>query len=181
MVDYYIFGGSIYNNPACKVYLYADLGGYPESEFFAEPRTKDDGDMFEEDPYWRLGGASGGQKEAEIGLHDSYRISIDDTGIYGWDEGETAWVNLLTGILGTDDLDDICERGAETDVVDVTFTGANNEANSVKIGNGTVECKIWSDGTDIFIKSSSGDIILIPTGGDVKCPDTEKIWDACYN
>lgn len=97
MVDYYIFGGTIYNNSACKAYMYADLGGYPESEFFAEPRTKDDGDMQESDPYWRLGGSVGGETKAEIGLHDDYRIEIDETGIYGWDESESAWINLLTG------------------------------------------------------------------------------------
>jgi len=93
-MTYYIFGGSIFNDPACKAYMYADLSGYAESLYYEDPRTKSDAHMVEEDPYWRLGGASGGQKEAEIGLHDSFRISIDDTGIYGWNETTSAWINL---------------------------------------------------------------------------------------
>lgn len=96
MVDYYIFGGSVFDDPACKVYTYADLSGYDESLYWATPRVKSDAHMVAGDPFWRLGGLEGGQERAELGVFGKFKIEIDDLGIWGIEEGEDP-VDLLIG------------------------------------------------------------------------------------
>jgi len=129
-MTYYIFGGSIFDDPACKAYMYVDLGGYNKDLYYEDPRTKSDAHMVEGDPFWRLGGVSGGQESAEIGVHGKFIIEIDDLGIWGLEEGEDPinllspgpgglWFKTITGI--TNDV--VADIPDDT----LTLTSANNK------------------------------------------------------
>lgn len=92
MANWYVKAGTVFDDPSCKFYVYLNLTGYDEDDY----ETQDDSDISAEDPFLKLGGA-GGVKEVQIGLDSHYRIRITNTGIEAWDEGSSAWVDLIGG------------------------------------------------------------------------------------
>lgn len=97
MVDYYIAGGSTFDDSEYGVYAYCDHGGYDESEYGNRP-IQINGDP--SDPYWSLGldteTMASGQQQAEFGLLDSWRIKITASGIWGYHTA-SGWMDVLGG------------------------------------------------------------------------------------
>ena len=95
MVDYYIAGGSTYDNSEYGVYAYCDHGGYDESEYGNRP-IQVYGDEF--DPFWSLGinteTMASGQQQAEFGLLDSWRIKVTASGIFGYHTA-SGWIAMV--------------------------------------------------------------------------------------
>lgn len=94
------------------------------------------------------------------GVTDSY-IKFDGTNLLFFDS--TVGVSKsLTQLAASaaETLDQAFDLGK-------TIDGANSEANSFQVGDGTNSMKFYGDATDLFIKSSAGDIKFISGGGDV--------------
>lgn len=82
-----------------------------------------------------------------------------------------SWTALSTATsVGT--LQQVTTAGKTSNVVAVEFTGASSAANGVLIGDGTRKLQLYTDGTDSFIGSASGDIKMVPNGGDVSITGT---------
>ncbi|MHA1280725.1 MAG: LamG-like jellyroll fold domain-containing protein, partial [Candidatus Helarchaeota archaeon] len=65
-------------------------------------------------------------------------------------------------------LDQAFDAGKEID-------GADSEANALAVGDGSVKLKIWSDGSDGYISSNAGNLILNPSD-DVKISNGKYIY-----
>lgn len=94
-MTFYIAGDSVYNAANFRIAVYVDMNGYAN---YNDPRPiQTYGEK--EDPFWSLGIDTEGwtyeEKQAEFGLLDDFRIKIDVTGVWGWDEVGSAWVDLL--------------------------------------------------------------------------------------
>jgi len=125
MTKYYTGGGTPEATGDAKLFIAEFLGGFPDDYDFVD--IEDGGYITKADPYWRFGEA-GGDQVVEIGLWDDYRIRITDaSGIQGWDEGESEWVDLLTGGEGggTDVSPGVLEDHTVSGITS-TFTAGEN-------------------------------------------------------
>jgi len=129
MTKYYILGGSEHDSSAYYVAVACDHSGY-EGEWGSKEILTE---IAKGDAFLSLGletqdePISTGEKQAEIGLFDDYRIKIDETGIWGWDENASDWVDLLEsggGNLG--DLDDVTITSPADDEV-LTYDSGSGE------------------------------------------------------
>ena len=95
------------------------------------------------------------------GTTDSY-IKFDGTNLLFFDStvGVSKTLTQLAASASASALDLCFDAGK-------TIDGANSEANSLQVGDGTNALKFYGDATDLFIKSSAGDIKFISSGGDV--------------
>ncbi len=93
---------------------------------------------------------------------------VTDSSIY-WSGSNLTFKDSVTGTKTLAEL----AASASPSALDLCFDagktidGANSEANSLQIGDGTNALKVYGNATDLFIKSSGGDIKFISTGGDV--------------
>jgi len=103
-MTWYMKGQSDYDSADFHMGLCFDFGGFASGDYntIVMPTSVDKQDPFlliacESKPTW-----SPGSKTIEIGLWDDYRIKINDSGIYGWDESGSQWVDLLIGGTGVE-------------------------------------------------------------------------------
>lgn len=113
MGTYYFKGGSRYNQANPTAWAALMLNGYNDAYYGATGwqeinQDPGGGGIQDGDPYWLMGSSSGGAKEIEIGLWNSRRMLIQDTGIAFWDGdewgpagGDSFWVSGFTGCTGT--------------------------------------------------------------------------------
>jgi len=92
-------GQSDYESPDFHMGLFFDMSGFASGDYntIVMPDDVTEGDPFlliagESKPTWNPG-----SQNIEIGLWDDYRIKIDNAGIWGWDEADTQWIDLLIG------------------------------------------------------------------------------------
>ena len=97
-MTYYISGESIYNAANFYVAVYIDVSGFPDIQYGNRPiETYGVAD----DPFWAMGVDTQtwtyGEKQAEFGLLEGYRIKADVNSVWAWDNVGMAWVDLLAG------------------------------------------------------------------------------------
>lgn len=92
---------------------------------------------------------------------------VTDSSIY-FDGTSLTFKDSLTGAKTLAQL-----AAAAAGTLDASFDagkiidGATSEGNAFQVGDATNKLRFYGDGTDLFIKSSGGDIKFISTGGDV--------------
>jgi hypothetical protein len=98
--DWYIAGGSTYDEPNYYVSVFIHDVGFPKGEYGTDAvkmQTKGSAD----DPFWSLGVDTEtwtyGEKQAEFGLLEGYRFKADVNSCWVWDDAGGAWVDLLAG------------------------------------------------------------------------------------
>lgn len=127
MANWHVKAGTVFDDPSCKFYVYLNLAGYDEDDY----ETQDDSDISAEDPFMKLGGA-GGVKEVQIGLDSHYRIRITNTGIEAWDEGTSAWVDLIGGGIAGNVFKEIdCPAGTDPIAVGAVDTLVLTSGNNI--------------------------------------------------
>lgn len=116
-MTYYIKGGSRYNAANPKVWVGLFLGGFPDADYLLTDwvNLDDKGHETAQDPFWMMGGTSGGAKEFELGLWGDFRLKFETTGITYWNGA--SWEDLLAegGVSNLSELSDVVITGTPAD------------------------------------------------------------------
>ena len=134
MSTYYIKGGSNFDTGAdAKVWVALHRAGFPSGDYVDSTWKDINTSGAINDPYWGLGG-DGGLTQAEFGLSGGYNIKINANGISGYNPSNSEWTGIMGGAAQS--LDETFDIGKIID-------GADSEANSFQVGNGSYNFKMW--------------------------------------
>ncbi len=179
MTYYYTGGGTPQSTASSKLFLATFLGGFPDGTTFVN--ITDGGYITNDDPYWRLGGSSGGSKQIEIGLWNNHIIDITVDGAIIPIEGTLSADNKYSGTVleithsvafGLPVHVSGNNTGALADassLADMPCIGLSVGTNKV-LTHGTIKDTAWSwTANDKIYVSNTGTLITTPpaTVGDI--------------
>jgi hypothetical protein len=160
MGNWYVKGGSTYNDPEYCMYAYCEHSGYDEA-LYPYRAIQIDGSTY--DPYWALGldtnTMTSGIQRAEIGLLNDHRLVFTTSGIFGWTavsgwQGVMGQGDNLGNHIATGDLD--MNGNAIIDAGGVVIKPTTNGLTIYENGGVADYIRISHNSTDGYFEANVG-------------------------